>query len=293
VLRITDDRTGRPVEAAPARRGLTRIEAHTPGRDPGALRVLLVADLLVRALELGGTPVWALLDAGQGREELRAAAAALGMRPLEDGHAATAGLGEAQIVHVAQDPDAAPPGVLLRVGPVAPPSDAEGTGPGGESDAVGPVRSVPGGEGDGPGPVPTAADAGDGDPGYGASATGAALPPGADPAVVRLALLSVPRTAPARLDEAALTAAGETLARWRRAVAGWARSPSRPIPDDVRARLRAAWEDDLDLPAVLAVLRAVEEAEPGDPPEGARFETFVHADRLLGLELARDVGTPA
>ncbi|GAA3242797.1 hypothetical protein GCM10020256_66970 [Streptomyces thermocoprophilus] len=98
-----------PSRPPPARRGLTRIEAHTPGRDPGALRVLLVADLLVRALELGGTPVCALLDAGQGREELRAAAAALGMRPLEDGHAATAGLGEAQIVHVAQDPDAAPP----------------------------------------------------------------------------------------------------------------------------------------------------------------------------------------
>ncbi|WP_257004109.1 hypothetical protein [Streptomyces sp. SA15] len=28
-------------------------------------------------------------------------------------------------------------------------------------------------------------------------------------------------------------------------------------------------------------------------PEGARFETYAYADRLLGLELARDVGASA
>ncbi|MFE2265189.1 hypothetical protein [Streptomyces griseosporeus] len=248
MLRITDDRTGELVEAAPVRRGLTRVEAHAPGCDAGALRVLLVADLLVRALELGGTPVWALLNAERQRAELRACAATLGNRPLEDSHDTTTGLGEAQIVHVAQDPAAAPDGVLLRVGSVV----------------SSPWAST----------VP--ADWG-----------GAA-----DTAVVRLALLSVPRGAPARLDDAALGAAGATLARWRRAVAGWARRPSRPIPDDVRARLRAAWEDDLDIPAVLDVLRGMEEAAPDDLPEGARFETYVYADRLLGLDLARDLGAP-
>ncbi|NUR31224.1 MAG: hypothetical protein HOV83_36175, partial [Catenulispora sp.] len=55
MLRILDARTGEPVPAAPARRGLTRIEAHASGLDPTDLRVLLTADLLVRALELGGT----------------------------------------------------------------------------------------------------------------------------------------------------------------------------------------------------------------------------------------------
>ncbi|MFH8938849.1 hypothetical protein [Streptomyces griseosporeus] len=277
MLRITDDRTGEPVEAAPVRRGLTRVEAHAPGCDAGALRVLLVADLLVRALELGGTPVWALLHAERQRAELRAGAAALGIRPLEDSHDTTTGLGEAQIVHVAQDPAAAPGGVLVRVGPVVA-SPWASTAPGDRDGVVG--RG---------GPVP-------GDPG-GVAGPGGSVPGDwsgvVDPAAVRLALLSVPRGAPVRLDDASLGAAGETLARWRRAVADWARRPSRPIPDDVRARLRAAWEDDLDIPAVLSVLRGVEDAAPDELPDGARFETFVYADRLLGLDLARDLGAPA
>jgi hypothetical protein len=60
----------------------------------------------------------------------------------------------------------------------------------------------------------------------------------------------------------------------------------------VRERLRTAWEDDLDVPEVLHVLRSVEEAGPDLPP-GARFETYAYADRLLGLELTRDVGAAA
>ncbi|MEU2273105.1 hypothetical protein ABZ568_43025, partial [Streptomyces olindensis] len=63
----------------------------------------------------------------------------------------------------------------------------------------------------------------------------------------------------------------------------------RPVPDDVRGRLRAAWEDDLDVPGVLDVLRHVE-TDP-DLPDGARFETYAYADRLLGLELTRDLGS--
>ncbi|MCH0562543.1 MULTISPECIES: hypothetical protein [unclassified Streptomyces] len=243
MLRIIDDRTGEPVEAAPVRRGLTRIEAHAPGYDPTALRVLLVTDLLVRALELGGTPVWALLDAPRQQAELRAGAAALGMRPLEDSRDVAAGLGEAQVVHVAPQGAGIADGVLLAVGPV-------------EVEPGEPVTD-------------------------------------ADPAAVRLALLGAPRTAAVRLDPAVLAAAGDTLARRRHAVADWARRPSRPVPDAVRARLRAAWENDLDIPAVLRVLHDVAQAPPGELPDGARFETYVHADRLLGLDLARDVGAPS
>jgi hypothetical protein len=241
VLRITDARTGEFVEAAPVRRGLTRIEAHAPGHDTASLRVLLVTDLLVRALELGGTPVWALLAGRHDQAELRASAAALGMRPLEDSHDVGAGLGEAQVIHVVTEGGAAPEGVRLTVGPVTPEDG---------------------------------------------------LPADADPAAVRLALLSRPRTAPARLDADALDAAEGTLARWRRAVAAWSRHPSRPIPDEVRGGLRAAWESDLDMPAVLDVLRRVEQAGP-ELPEGARFETYAYADRLLGLELTRDLGAPS
>ncbi|MFJ6387820.1 hypothetical protein ACIQJT_09505 [Streptomyces sp. NPDC091972] len=238
MLRITDARTGEPVDAVPARRGLTRVEAHVPGYDASALRVLLVADLLVRALEIGGTPVWALLTGESGQAELHAGAAALGIRPFEDRRDAGPGRGESQAVHVVGENGPAPDGVRVAVAPVATPD----------------------------------------------------LPPDAEPAAVRLALLTKPRSTPAQLDETALTDAHDTLARWRRAVAAWARHPSRPVPDEVRGHLRTAWEDDLDVPEVLRVLRRVEES---DLPEGARFETYAYADRLLGLDLTRDLGAPA
>jgi cysteinyl-tRNA synthetase len=112
----------------------------------------------------------------------------------------------------------------------------------------------------------------------------------ADPDAVRLALLARPRHARVELDPAALDEARDTLARLRRAVADWARHPSRPVPGDVRDRLRAAWEDDLDAPGVLRVLRRVE-TDP-DLPDGARFEICAYADRFLGLQLTRDVGSP-
>ncbi|WP_326779636.1 hypothetical protein OG481_01580 [Streptomyces longwoodensis] len=243
MLRITDARTGHPVPAAPVRRGLTRVEVHAPAHGTGALRVLLVADVLVRALELDGTPVWTLLTGDHERADLRAAAAALGIRPFEDSGGGAAGLGGAQVLHVAPAGADVPDGVLVEVADVDAP------------DAV-PV------EGAGP-----------------------------DPAALRLALLSERRDVPVRLDAAALGEAGDTLGRWRRTVADWARLPSRPVPEALRVRLRAAWEDDLDVPQVLRVLREVED-DPDLPP-GARFETYAYADRLLGLELTREIGTHA
>ncbi|MEU3287868.1 hypothetical protein [Streptomyces longwoodensis] len=243
MLRITDARTGHPVPAAPVRRGLTRVEVHAPAHGTGALRLLLVADVLVRVLELDGTPVWTLLTGDHERADLRAAAAALGIRPFEDSGGGAAGLGGARALHVAPAGADVPDGVLVEVADVDAP------------DAV-PV------EGAGP-----------------------------DPAALRLALLSERRDVPVRLDAAALGEAGDTLGRWRRTVADWARLPSRPVPEALRVRLRAAWEDDLDVPQVLRVLREVED-DPDLPP-GARFETYAYADRLLGLELTREIGTHA
>ncbi|WP_333737737.1 hypothetical protein [Streptomyces sp. IBSBF 2806] len=248
MLRIMDARTGEPALAAPVRRGLTRVEAHASGYGAASLRVLLVADLLVRALELGGTPAWLLLTGDRDQAELRAGATALGMHPFEDGRDLAAGVGEAQVLHVvsayAPSPD---DGVRIAVAPA-------------EGDLAG---------------SPTRGAATD-----------------ADPAVLRLALLSAPRTEPLRLDATALAEAHDTLARWRRAVADWARQPSRPVPESLRGRLRTAWEDDLDVPEVLRVLRWVRDAGP-ELPAGARFETYAYADRLLGLELTHDLGAPA
>ncbi|GAA2934196.1 hypothetical protein GCM10011428_59720 [Streptomyces violaceus] len=241
VLRIIDARSGEPVDAAPARRGLTRVEVHAPGFDTTSLRVLLVADLLVRALEFGGTPVWALLTGGRQQAELRASAAALGIRPFEDSPDVSAGLGEAQVIHVAVEGGAATDGVRIDVAPA-------------HSEDLDTRDDI-------------------------------------DPGVLRLALLARHHRAPARLEAAAFEEARVTLARWRGAVAGWARLPSRPVPDEVRRRLRDAWEDDLDLPRVLDVLHHVE-TEP-ELPDGARFETYAYADRLLGLDLTRDLGSPS
>ncbi|MFD4567261.1 hypothetical protein ACFWOX_23115 [Streptomyces sp. NPDC058467] len=243
MLRIIDARTGEPTDAARARRSPVRVHARASRYDTTGLRVLLVADVLVRALELGGTPVWPTLSGTADQADLRAGAAALGIRPFEDHHDTATGPGEPRTIHVlgpdAKEDDtrsgATASGVRVEVAPVEEPG---GTGP-------------------------------------------------ADPTVLRLALLTHRRDEPVRLDAATLADADETLTRWRAAVAGWATRPSRPVPDDVRQRLRAAWENDLDVPAVLSVLRWV---ETSDVPEGARFETYAYADRLLGLELTRQIG---
>ncbi|MFH8658744.1 hypothetical protein [Streptomyces afghaniensis] len=311
MLRIIDARTGEPVDAAPARRGLTRVEVHATGSDLTNLRVLLVADLLVRALELGGTPVWALLTGGHRQAELRADATALGIRPFEDSPDVSAGLGEAQVVHVTVEGGTAPDGVRIAVAPVETPGPAtsagEPAGPGlsvGEAAKSGPPGGRPaewgpqaresaasnlsGGRSGGPG-LPAGDSAASNPPG--GQSVGSGPLGGVDPAVLRLALLARHHSAPVRLEAGVLGEAQATLVRWRGAVARWARRPSRPVPDDVRGRLRDAWDDDLDVPGVLDVLRGVEN-EP-DLPDGARFETYAYADRLLGLELTRDLGAPS
>ncbi|WP_345964039.1 hypothetical protein ABDE16_32085 [Streptomyces sp. BRB040] len=240
MLRIIDARTGESAPAAPARRAPTRVEAHPPGRDATALRVMLVADLLVRVLELDGTPVWAVLTGAEAGERLRKDAAALGIRPFEDGAGHGAGTGQGvRVVGGSGSGGAVPDAVAVAVAPVHP--------------------------------------------------AGLGLAGLADPDAVRLALLERHHHARVELDTATLDEARDTLARWRRAVADWARHPSRPVPGEVRDRLRAAWEDDLDAPGVLRVLRRVE-TDP-DLADGARFEICAYADRFLGLHLTRDVGT--
>ncbi|WP_371551632.1 hypothetical protein OG266_39240 [Streptomyces sp. NBC_00554] len=229
MLRITDVRTGEPTDAVRARRALARVRVHVPTADTSALRVLLVADVLARALEIGGTPA---VTAADPPEELRVRADALGIRRAEAG---TAGAGPTLHVVTEGDPaldDTGPDDIRIEVAPVT------GT---------------------------------------------------ADPALLRMILLATPRREPVDLATADLEGARETLARWRKAVATWATRPSKPVPEAVRQELRAAWEDDLDVPAVLEVLRRVESDE--GIPDGARFETYAYADRLLGLELTRDIGS--
>ncbi|MFF1356469.1 hypothetical protein [Streptomyces sp. NPDC058297] len=109
-----------------------------------------------------------------------------------------------------------------------------------------------------------------------------------DPLALRLALLTEPRTEPLRLAPASVAAAHHTLLRWRHAVATWADSPSRPMPGPARDSISDCLEDNLDLPGVLRTLHRLEHS--GDAPAGALFETFAYVDRVLGLDLVRDVG---
>lgn len=76
---------------------------------------------------------------------------------------------------------------------------------------------------------------------------------------------------------------GTDLDRWRSDVACWAEAPSAPIDDSTRTAVLAAAAR-RDWPAVV---RALEVCEASD---GSRFETCAWADRLLAVDLAKDVG---
>jgi hypothetical protein len=111
---------------------------------------------------------------------------------------------------------------------------------------------------------------------------------GLDPLALRLVFLQRHYREPVELGWAALAAADRTVREWRAMVAGWANSPSKPMPAQYPADVRHAFDDDLDTPAALRTVAALA-ADPQIPP-GAKFETFVHLDHLLGLDLARDIG---
>jgi hypothetical protein len=115
---------------------------------------------------------------------------------------------------------------------------------------------------------------------------------GAEPAAVRLTLMrhgygdalgSGPQ--PGAMDA---DSARKELARWRELVARWARSPSGPMSRRYADAVTAAFADDLDTATALREMAAL--ADDAGVPDGVKFETFAAADRLFGLDLARDVG---
>lgn len=111
---------------------------------------------------------------------------------------------------------------------------------------------------------------------------------GLDPLALRLALLEYRYRERAVLHREVLAAADQTLRRWREQVAGWARSPSRPMCAQYTSDVLAALDDDLDSPAAVRSLHAL--AADAELPPGAKFEAFAYLDQLVGLDLARDVG---
>lgn len=114
---------------------------------------------------------------------------------------------------------------------------------------------------------------------------------GLDPLAARLAFLEHHYRQQMNLTWDTLLAADAILRRWRERVAAWAASPSRPMCAEVTAQLAAALDDDLDTRAALRSLRRLE--KDAEIPAGSKFETFLHADQVLGLDLAADIGRRA
>jgi cysteinyl-tRNA synthetase len=113
---------------------------------------------------------------------------------------------------------------------------------------------------------------------------------GYDPLAVRLALLEHRYRQQMNLTWDTLAAADGTVRRWRDLVADWANEPSKPICAEYWSRITSALDDDLDTPAALRALREL--AKDSEIPMGSKFETFVAADRILGLDLVSLVGQP-
>ncbi len=111
---------------------------------------------------------------------------------------------------------------------------------------------------------------------------------GIDPLAVRLGFMHQRYPDGADLSWDQLTTWDKILTGWRIAVAQWANSPSAAMSAPYADAITAAFEDDLNTPAALAQLHLLGDDE--DVAPGAKFETLAAADRLLGLDLARDIG---
>jgi hypothetical protein len=84
-----------------------------------------------------------------------------------------------------------------------------------------------------------------------------------------------------------LARAYDTTRCWRLRVAEWAESPSRPIPERIDSAMQAAFGD-LDTAGALEVLRSL--TDDAGVPARSKFETFAFADRILAVDLAREIG---
>jgi hypothetical protein len=261
VVRLLDAFTGSYAEIRVARPGLLRVCAHIPEAagesDLTWLRVLLIADLLARTAELSGLQVLTALasdgESGNWAGSLERAVAALGIHPPAargDARDAEASLGGPIDVHLLGS------GVRLN------------DGDRGLAARVGAAYVRWAGD-----QAKAASDLLAGHEG--------------DPLALRLALISFRIEQAADLTEYILAGAGETVAQWRRWVAEWAQRPSRPVPAHLAEALRTAF-DDLDTVPALALLRDL--ASDDSAPAGAKFETFLYADRVLGLDLPSEIG---
>lgn len=109
-----------------------------------------------------------------------------------------------------------------------------------------------------------------------------------DPATVRFALANANHTRQLDLTSSMLERSQAVLYRWRDRVEQWSHHPSQPILAPWRAAVIAAFDDDLDVARVAAMMSELEDAEGVEP--GAKFEAFTYVDRVLAVDLGRHLG---
>lgn len=109
-----------------------------------------------------------------------------------------------------------------------------------------------------------------------------------DPLALRLALLRFSPEGMARLSQARLNRADETLDRWRFKVAGWHEMTPHPAPPHTMAAMHERLLTDLDTRTVLSMLHRLEVDHAVS--SGAKYQIFNRLDGILGLELDRLVG---
>lgn len=268
MLQLSDSRTGRLEVVVPARGRHLRMYAAGDATRGGDLRVAVVADLVRRVSELRGLQVTVIQlappDAAQpdaAQQEAQPVSMqdrlALNVQP-PDRAGATA------LVELAR-PDGTVD-VAVTAGPDVPVTDPAAAG---VAVALWVVCGPVGHDGD-----PLLPDDG--------------ATHGLDPLALRFCLLCAHHSEALDPTQDALVAAQVCLTGWRSQVADWAESPSAPMPGTYRDRAMAALDDDLDTPMVLLLLEDLA-ADP-EPAPGAKFEMFAHLDRVLALDLVRDVG---
>jgi hypothetical protein len=301
MLRLRDARTGKLTDVLPAGRRQLRILVYAPGPfGIGQVRAYLTADLLRRAAEISQMLplVSDFLPAEADVTALREACDALNIHPPRDTFlgpvSAVSGIlsgmppfdvGVAAVSSRGATPG--PPPVSSRgATPGPPPVSSRGATPG--PPPVSPRGATPG-------PPPAAPGEIAGSARLWAQVPGDAgmVDTSAEPATVRLRLLQWGYGEPIADGGPGGEGfqdgdAAETLSRWRSLVAHWARSPSGAMSRPHADAIAGAFAVDLETPAALRILAAL--ADDAGVPDGVKFETFAAADRLLGLDLARDVG---
>jgi cysteinyl-tRNA synthetase len=105
---------------------------------------------------------------------------------------------------------------------------------------------------------------------------------GIDPLALRLCFLENRYRSQMDLTWNSISAANETLKRWRSKMSTW--SPSLAIAID--PEIESAFNNDLDTPKVILRLREIEKSDVEN-----KRELFLYADQVLGLDLDRPMVT--